>query len=276
MASDTITNNLNEIISTKNEFKQIIQENGLTAGTVFSEYPSQIRSLINGGGSGYLEYLNTYQFAYVSGISGTSPGCAVNLAGDGSLVFQGSYVKANVFSYPLTSDFTGYEFVSMGTLMNYVNSYASTYITIPDLSSYVTKTELSNASYVTSADLPTVNENIIPKSNNTYTLGDSTYLYAATYTSDLWLNSTNRISNRSNNQVNLQLNGSWRYTFHVNNFGPAADNTRDLGESSVRWRSTYTANIYADNAYISSATYLPINTYWYDGSTYHWLGSLFS
>ena len=29
-------------------------------------------------------------------------------------------------------------------------------------------------------------------------------------------------------------------------------NTRDLGESSVRWRSTYTANIYADNAYISN------------------------
>lgn len=230
MASDTITNNLNEIISTKNEFKQIIQENGLTAGTVFSQYPSQIRSIIgSGGGSGYIDYLNTYQFAYVSGIAGEAPGCAVNLAGDGSLVFQGSYVKANVFTYPLTGDFSGYEFVSMGTLKNYVNSYASTYITST-----------------------TIDENIIPKSSNTYTLGDSTYLYAATYTSDLWLNSKNRFSNRSNNQINLQLNDSWRYTFHVNNFGPAADNTRDLGESSVRWRSTYTANIYADNAYISN------------------------
>lgn len=91
--------------------------------------------------------------------------------------------------------------------------------------------------------IPTIDENIIPKENNTYTLGDSSYFYSTSYITDMWLNSTNKFSNRSNNQINLMLNNAWKYVFHANNFSPANDNAINLGESSVRWGSTYTARV---------------------------------
>lgn len=117
----------------------------------------------------------------------------------------------------------------------------------PDLSSYVTKTELSNCSYVTSSDLPVIDESIVPKENNTYTLGDNSHIYSTSYITNMWLNGTNKFSNRNSNQVNIMLNNAWRYVFHINNFSPAHDNAISLGESSARWKSTYTTNLYADN-----------------------------
>lgn len=100
---------------------------------------------------------------------------------------------------------------------SYVADYVTTYATTPDLSSYVTKTELNNAgyvtsaalsgmSYVTSSDLDTklssyetktdVNTkvanstkgNIIPNTDNTYTLGDSNHQYSVAYTKVLYIN----------------------------------------------------------------------------------------
>lgn len=68
-----------------------------------------------------------------------------------------------------------------------------------DLSAYVSKTELSNCGYITtgdvsamgyitSSDLPVIDESILPKTTNTYTLGNSNHLYSATYTSNLYAN----------------------------------------------------------------------------------------
>lgn len=347
---DIITNNLNEIISTKNEFKQIIQENGLTAGTVFSEYPNKIRSLIGGGSvsgdtiNSYISaYLDSYNFidqnelsansyvtisdipdistkadkselnSYLSVSNLTKPAGVdvLRLLTSGLEINTAGNIYPSWFSYTNLVNGGNYNWIGSGTLKNYVNGRLA---------------EIE-ASYVT-----TIDENIIPKESGTYTLGDSTYLYSnvyssslnvgnnsrvyndgggitlsinnnagvrlgssnlypktsgafslgtssnfwnATYTSDVWLGADSRLSFRSSNQVNLYMNGNWRYVFHVNNFSPVF-NTINLGTSTTKWNNTYTSNIYADNAYISSETYLPVNTYWYDGTTYHWLGSLFN
>lgn len=244
MPTNNITYNLNEIINTKSEFQDILRENGINPGTVFSEYPSQIRSIIGsgGGGGGSIdeETLNSYISAYLT---------TYNFVDQPSLSYN-SYITEAAFNNGTGGFITDIQNSTSGGkhILLYNRGEAVTPSALASMG-YITSSDVSAMGYITAA---AIDNNLIPKENNAYTLGDSTYLYAATYTSDLWLNSKNRFSNRSNNQINLQLNDSWRYTFHVNNFGPAADNTRDLGESSVRWRSTYTANLYADNAYISN------------------------
>ncbi len=47
----TIIQNLNSIITTKNQLKSILNENGLDPGDVFSYYPDCFRGLIDGESS---------------------------------------------------------------------------------------------------------------------------------------------------------------------------------------------------------------------------------
>ena len=89
------------------------------------------------------------------------------------------------------------------------------------------------------------NESIIPKENNTYTLGDSSYFYSNSYIADMWLGTKNKFSNRSDNQVNLMLNNGWKYTFHSNGFSPATS-SQNLGASDTQWKATYTAYLYCN------------------------------
>lgn len=208
----------------------------------------------------------------------------------------------------------------------------------PDLSSYVTKTELSNCGYITSSDLPIIDENIIPKENNTYTLGDANHLYNTTYTSNLYLNSNVGLTS-DGIALFITTAGNLKFSFDADSFHPYGSTYSgllDLGASTRTWRSTYTkylylnenkvyiysnstgqmkfgvngadrfrinyntfepsitgntnlgggtsnpftnayfTNLYTNNVYISNSTYLPKNTYWYDGSSYHWLGILFN
>lgn len=112
--------------------------------------------------------------------------------------------------------------------------------------SYVTKTELANASYVTSADLPVIDENIIPKENNTYTLGDSSYLYAATYTDAVYYNTNNKIYNTANSGLVVQRAGIDICGFlGGGNIGiaPLQSNSK-LGNNSMFWQATYTTGLY--------------------------------
>lgn len=116
----------------------------------------------------------------------------------------------------------------------------------PDLSSYVTKTELSNCSYITSSDLPVINESIVPKENNTYTLGDSSYMYNATYTSKLHLNSNIALTT---DDITLFVTtaGNLKFSFDIDSFHPYGNTYSgllDLGTSTRTWRSTYTKYLY--------------------------------
>ena len=116
----------------------------------------------------------------------------------------------------------------------------------PDLSSYVTKSELSNCGYLTSADLPVIDENIIPKENNTYTLGDSTYLYAATYTSRVKVGNNSQIYNDGGG-ITLSVNSNAGLRMGSSNFYPKNNNAINLGQSSNKWNNAYISNLYADN-----------------------------
>ena len=349
---NTIIQNLNDVIETKNEIRNILRNSGMNPGSVFKEYPAMLRSVIGSGGSGggtidqetinsyisayfssyyitgdrvltagdegydlkgllmesgaitwhpdygesgaydyttlltayyandwYLgkeeaattyatksyvadyvatyggggsgsgiadAYFNSYNFVYVAGIAGTLPNVPtpVNLGGDGSLTIDNS-TPNHPFVGPNTllphQDNNPHDFVGIGTLENYL------------------------AEYATSSDLPTIDENIIPNISDTYTLGNATYYYHTLY--------ANRIQGSST--INFRTGGNNRLTVSGTTLRPMVQNY-NLGSSDYPFAAAHTSNLYADNTYISSATYLPVNTYWYDGSTYHWLGSLFS
>ena len=208
----------------------------------------------------------------------------------------------------------------------------------PDLTSYVTKTELANCGYITSSDLPIIDESIVTKKKNNYTQGDAKNLYNATYTSNLYLNSNvglttdgialfvttagnikfsfdtnsfhpyestysglldlgastrtwrstytkylylneNKVYIYSNGsgQMKFGVNGADRFRINYNTFEPSISGTTNLGGGkSNPFTNAYFTNLYTNNVYISNSTYLPKNTYWYDGSSYHWLGILFN
>ena len=55
----------------------------------------------------------------------------------------------------------------------------------------------------------------------------------------MFLGADSRFSFRSVNQVNLYMNGNWRYVFHRNNFSPALTDV-NLGASNQPWAYTYT------------------------------------
>lgn len=117
-----------------------------------------------------------------------------------------------------------------------------------------------------------VNDNLIPTVDNYFTVGDNSYLYNAVYTQQLYINTNNKIYNTSNGGLRVQRGGTDICTFlgGVNlGISPISNNTGSLGNKDQIWK-----NLYVNNAYIGSSTYLPTNTYWYNGSSYVWLGSI--
>ena len=148
----------------------------------------------------------------------------------------------------------------------YISSIPSEYITQAELSAnsyltavpseYITDTELSSMGYLTSVpsdyptyaaisamgyvtSVPTIDENIIPKATDTYTLGSGTYFYHTLY--------ANRI--QGNSTVNVRTGSNNRATFSSSAFRPMQQNY-DLGSSDYKWN-----NFYAYNAYISNYTF---------------------
>ena len=134
----------------------------------------------------------------------------------------------------------------------------------PDLTSYVTKTELTNCGYVTSSDLPVINENIVPKENNTYTLGDSSYMYNATYstkfyTEYLYLNENKvYIYSNSTGQMKFGVNGADRFRINYNTFEPSITGNTNLGGGiSNPFTNAYFKNLYLNGTNIEDRfTYL--------------------
>ena len=161
----------------------------------------------------------------------------------------------------------------------------------PDLTSYVTKTELANASYVTSTTLENasyatqtyvvdyvatygsgstvIDENIIPKETNTYTLGDEDYFYNATYTSSINFKPYNmqpkdsQIIIKSNydlniarSQIYIKFGGDGAnntYAYYVINkdyCGPWSNKSIDFGNKKNRWNAFNARAAYAYNMYV--------------------------
>ena len=90
--------------------------------------------------------------------------------------------------------------------------------------------------------IPVMDENIIPKENNTYILGDATYYYAKAYTNcvaggtGIWMN----------------INGNNRHYFGNSVLRCSTNNYATLGTSDYNWKATYTQSLYLDGNDLAS------------------------
>ena len=128
------------------------------------------------------------------------------------------------------------------------------YVTGTDIdnASYVSITDLSSMGYVTSNDLPVIDKSIVPKENNTYTLGNASNLYAASYTKATYLNNTDKIYDAGNGRIGISVNNYGGFRFGPNQFYPYGENSF-VGTSSNKWGYAYINNIYTSNLYLGSS-----------------------
>ena len=143
-----------------------------------------------------------------------------------------------------------YSFISGGTLKNFINgrlaNIESTYATTSYVADYVAEHGGGGST--------TIDENIIPKENNTYTLGDESHLYSATYSSRLKVGNNSQIYNDGGG-ITLSVNSNAGIRMGSSNFYPKNNKGMNLGQSSNAWNNTYTSNIYADTVYLQDTSY---------------------
>lgn len=182
----TIIQNLNSIITTKNELNSILQENGVDGGEIFSEYPQKFRSVIaSGGGSDKVTYsyleerlsdYPTYSYVDENYVSysyfysylnewGESEGHNLvdRVVGLEEKTTQLDYRQGYTDSYLITynqrisslenagyvsqNSLSSNSYASTSYVVEYVQSYASSYI---DLTDYVSYSYLENKHYLQS------------------------------------------------------------------------------------------------------------------------------
>lgn len=239
--SNIINQNLDEIISIKNQLSNVLIENGVEAGNRFSDYPDMFRSVIaSGGGSIDEETLYSY---------------------------IGDYLDS--YNYIDQDSLSANSYATQSYVMDKIGAIPSV-----DLSSYVTHTELNNAGYITTGYIS--NHDIIPATDGFYQLGDATYRYLqiatkyAFVTDELTFGRQKITHQDDSNSLTVVTNTFDRIIFNNNGIIPAANNTYTLGNSSNKWGITYTANLYTNTAYLQDTSYT--KTVVPDGSDTYTLG----
>jgi len=147
---------------------------------------------------------------------------------------QYHFIYPNAISYTNIISTDTNAWASVGTVRNYVEGR------IADIeSSYATTTYVVD--YVAAhggGGSTVIDENIIPKENNTYTLGDVDHLYNAAYTSRVKVGNNSQIYNDGggitfsvNNNNGIRMGGS---TFY-----PKTNKGYSNGSSTNLWSATY-------------------------------------
>ena len=158
-----------------------------------------------------------------------------------------TYVAEYVASYAPTPDLSAYVTKTELSAAGYLTTVPSEYVTESEITSmgYITGTELSAMGYITSSDIPAIpviDENLIPNTTLTYTLGDSTHFYDATY--------TNRVNGPSEGMA-FRLGDTGKVALYSAAFRPASNNTMSLGTASQQWTYTYSYNFIENGTNIS-------------------------
>ena len=292
--NNIINQNLDEIISIKNQLSNVLLENGVEAGSYFSEYPSLFRSVIaSGGGSideetlySYIgDYLDSYNYIDQDSLSSNS--YVTSTALENASYATQSYVMDKIGAIPSTdlssylcidnltkpSGFNTLKLWDTGLSVSTVNgkiypdwlsyssvagsSYNYSFISCGTLKNYVNGRLVDiESTYATTSQIPEIDENLIPKETNTYTLGNSSYIYNNTYSRSVNLGTGVRIfseSSASSNDIAVELGGVSYYYINTNRIAPngsANSGILDLGTSDRKWNNVY-ANHYNFSSYNS-------------------------
>ena len=167
---------------------------------------------------GYMTQADSYAYLSIENLR-TNNNRPVQLRAVGLQFISSNYTIAPreiSYEYINTSAYNN-AWVGNTTLKNYVNGRLA---------------EIE-ASYVTSSDLPVIDENIVPKATNTYTLGDAHNLYKNIYTKGIISDS---------NGINVLIGNNGQYFIGSSTFRPSKVG-ETLGTSTWPWDVTYTYNL---------------------------------
>lgn len=269
--ADTIIDNINSIIRTKSELKSVLTENGQNPSDTFSEYPDMFRSVIASGTGADEETINSYISAYLG---------AYNFI-DQDTLSANSYITLQDIPSVDLSSYVTYDFLNAQSYVTqtqinnagYLTSIPNTYPTYTAIENmaYITMADVSACGYVTANDIPSVvvpvvDENLIPKETATYTLGDSSHLYSATYTQSLNINNPSRngwaiSSEGSGNEMQLKPFNTQRTLNIIDYYGNKIMRIY-ANSSSTNYcytyctaylQNTYTSNLYSGNLILSDS-----------------------
>ena len=284
--SNIINQNLDEIISIKNQLSNVLIENGVEAGNRFSDYPDMFRSVIaSGGGSideetlySYIgDYLDSYNFIDQDSLSANSyatQSYVMDKIGAIPSVDLSSYVTHTELNnagyitteYISTNDIvpSTNEFYHLGNATYRYLQIATKYAFVTDELAFGTQkiTHQDTAHSLTvvtnTFDRIIFNDNgIIPAESATYTLGDADHLYARTY--------TDAIQSGSGGLV-FRVGSSNTVTIGGGDMRPSTNGAQSLGRSSNKWNNAYISNLYADTIHNfiwtgTSAEYAALDNY---------------
>lgn len=180
--------------------------------------------------------LSTNGYVFVSGIGGATD----------------SNIKSNTVTYDM----------SLQTVISNLETAVANAGT-PDMSDYVSKTELSAASYITNSVLNNRNYltktgdmflgDFYPSKNNTYSLGNSNYLFRGTYSNNYYMSSGKRIGGSVNSGITslgFYINSDELYTMTNIALFPQVKG-KSLGLTRYPWSVGYITNAYTSNVFIN-------------------------
>lgn len=150
----SLVSNLNEILEIKEEIKDVIG----TESDLFSEYPQLISNAIATGGQADLSYYVSKDELSECGYITMDDVSACSYITN-EYLDNASYIT--IEDIPVI-DLSSYVTITQLDSMSYAtkdyvdDAIAAIVIPDPDLSAYVSKTELSNCGYITAADIPVV------------------------------------------------------------------------------------------------------------------------
>lgn len=192
-------------------------------------------------------YLTSVPVKYptLTGFPIPSGATEVNFRSDGLTIDKSTYnLYPTTISYTNAKSESDRTWIGMGTLKNYVNGRIAEIET----------------SYVTSSDLPIIDESIVPKENNTYTLGDANHLYNTTYSTNFYTrvsNLTGFENNKNYTGIIIRVGGNQKLDINSNDIRPASNGKYNLGTNNAKFGSTYTSNLYLNGTNIEDRfTYL--------------------
>lgn len=222
-----------------------VTKDELSAQSYLTTVPNTYPTYVAIESMGYMTQAASYAYLSVENLR-TNNNRPVQLRATGLQFISSNYTIAPreiSYEYINTSTYSN-AWIGNTTLKNYVNGRLA---------------EIE-ASYVTSSDLPVINENIIPKETGTYTLGDVDHLYNAAYTSRVKVGNNSQIYNDGGG-ITFSVNSNNGIRIGGSTFYPKTSGGYSNGSSTNLWSATYTNDLYYSGkiSYISDKTKLIMN-----------------
>ena len=166
-------------------------------------------------------------------------------------------VMSQIIGTPVTSSyvFTYYttysyidskEFATEAYVANYVDEHGGG--EMPDMSSYVSKDELSEQSYISYI----IGRDIRPDTTGRWNSGSVDYEWDSTYQRNNYIGTKARIYGATSYEIWVGFGTGTYYYVNRTRIQPNGTTQADLGSSSNNWQNTYTKKLYLNNTDIET------------------------